>query len=50
MRDMLENKSLELAKVHTDKNISNMMTKVVTKENHLFCRSGVVMVGASHAH
>lgn len=37
-RAMLDAKSHELAKVHTNKNVSNTLTKVVTKEEHVFCR------------
>ena len=43
VRDVLEKKLLELNKVHTDKNVSDMLTKVVTKDKHLFCRSGAGM-------
>ena len=43
IRDVLERKLLELNKVHTDKNISDMLTKIVTKDKHLFCRSGAGM-------
>ena len=43
VRDVLEKKLLELNKVHTEKNVSDMLTKVVTKDKHLFCRSGAGM-------
>lgn len=46
---MLENKSLELVKIHTDQNVLDIMTKVVTKKEHGYCRSGANMVGTSHA-
>lgn len=36
MKDVLENKSFELAKIHTDKNLSLMMIKVVTKDMFSF--------------
>ena len=49
MRDVLENKFLELTKIHTDRNVSDMMTKVVTKEKHVYCRDGAGMEGSSHA-
>lgn len=32
VRDMLKNRSLELAKIHFNKNLSDMITKVVIKE------------------
>lgn len=35
--------------IHVDKNVLDMMTKVVTKDKHLLCKGGVGMVGASHA-
>lgn len=41
LRDVSDAKSLEIAKIHTGKNISNTLTKVVTKEKHK-----VVMVWA----
>lgn len=37
VRDMLDAKSFELVKIHIDKNVSDMLMKVVTKEKHLFC-------------
>lgn len=37
VRDILDAKSLELVKIHTDKNVSDMLTKVVNKVKHLFC-------------
>lgn len=41
--DLLDAKSLELAQNHTDKNVSNILTKVVTKKKHVFCCGGVGM-------
>ncbi|KAG9449468.1 hypothetical protein H6P81_009433 [Aristolochia fimbriata] len=37
IRDVLENDLLSLEKIHTNKNPSDMMTKVVTKEKHELC-------------
>ena len=34
IRDVLEEKQLELQKVHTDDNISDMMTKILPKHKH----------------
>lgn len=48
VKDVLKNKSFELTKIHTNKNLSDMMTKVVTKAKYLFCRSRASMVGTSH--
>lgn len=41
VRDVLDVQSLELAKIHTDKNVSDMVTKVVTKDKHVFYCDGV---------
>lgn len=49
MRDVFENKYLELAKIHIDRNILDMMTEVVTKEKHVYYRNGMGMEGAFHA-
>lgn len=38
-RDVLEKKLLEFDKVHTKKNISHMLIKIVTNDKHLFCCS-----------
>ena len=48
VRDVLDAKYLELVKIHTDKNVSDMLTKVVTKEKHVFCRDGVGMKALSY--
>lgn len=45
---MLENKLLELVKIHTDQNVPDIMTKVVTKDEHGYYTSGVKMVGTSY--
>lgn len=47
VRNVLNVKSLELAKIHTDKNISDMLTKVVKMEKHVFCRDGMGMEALS---
>lgn len=49
IRDMLENKLLKLSKVHTVKNISNMMTKSAPTNIHFFCRNDVAMERASYS-
>lgn len=49
LRDMLESKSLDLAKTYTHHNVLDMMTKGVTKFKHLFCKGGAGVVRASHA-
>lgn len=49
VKDVPESKSLELAKIYIDQNVSDMISNVVTKDKYLFCRSRVGMVGASHA-
>jgi len=38
IRDVLEEKVVELVKVHTDDNGSDMMTKVLGKEKYEYCR------------
>lgn len=43
MRDMLENKHLEITKIHTDRNVADMMTKNITMEKHMYCRDGTGM-------
>lgn len=37
MKDALKNKFLELIKILTDKNVTNMITKTVIKEKYLYC-------------
>ena len=49
VRDVLEIKSLELTKIHTERNVADMMTKVVSKEKHVYCKNRAGMDGASHA-
>ena len=49
VRDVLESKSLELTKIHTERNVADMMTKVGSKEKHVYCRNGASMDRASHA-
>lgn len=49
VRNVLENNSLELTKTHTFRNVVHMMTKVVTKEKYVYCRTGADMEGTSHA-
>lgn len=49
VRDVLKNKFFKLIQIHTNKNVAtDMMTKTVTKEKHLYCRDGVGMEGVSH--
>lgn len=48
VRDALDEKSLELTKIDIDKNISDMLTKVVTKEKHVFYQDGVGMEALSY--
>ncbi|CAL2257280.1 unnamed protein product [Prunus armeniaca] len=38
IRDVLESKQLQLEKIHTDGNSSDMMTKSLPKDNYEFCR------------
>ena len=38
IREVMEKQFLQLRKIHTDKNLSDMMTKVVTKEKFELCR------------
>lgn len=44
---MLDFKSLKLAEIYTDKNVSDILTKVVTKEKYIFCRDEVGMEALS---
>lgn len=44
MRKILEKKSFELNKIHNKKNISYMMTKVMTKKKHGYCKSRIGIV------
>ena len=37
IHDVLNDKLLQLEKVHTDKNTSDMLTKVLTKDKHEKC-------------
>ena len=39
IRDVLDDKMLELEKIHTDDNGSDMMTKVLSRNKFEFCRS-----------
>ena len=50
VRDVLDAKELELVKIHTDKNVSDMLTKVVTKEKHVFYCDEVGMKALSYCH
>lgn len=45
LRDILKNKSLELTKIHTEKNIINTLTKILTKGKYVYCRDGAGMEG-----
>lgn len=45
---MLENKSLELAKIYTNINVYDMMTKIMSKEKHDYYMTGAGIVGAFH--
>jgi hypothetical protein len=38
IRDMLDSKQLQLEKIHTDDNCSDMMTKSLPKDKYEFCR------------
>ena len=44
MHDVLDENILQLKKVHTDENGSDMMTKSLTKDKHEFCRSKAGLV------
>lgn len=48
VRIVLDAKSIKLAKIHINRNVSNMLTKVVSKEKHVFCRNGVGMEAFSY--
>ncbi|PNX76387.1 copia protein [Trifolium pratense] len=39
IRDMLDSKQLQLEKIHTDNNCSDMMTKSLLKDKYEFCRT-----------
>ena len=43
LRDAIENQQMKLKKIHTDKNPSDMMTKIVTKDKLELCRRLVGM-------
>ena len=47
IRDVLNDKLLQLEKVHTDENTSDMLTKTLTKDKHEKCRFLVGMVESS---
>lgn len=47
IRDVLDSKLLQLEKIHTDLNGSDMMTKILPKEKHETCRSIAGMVDPS---
>ena len=47
IRDVLNDKLLELEKVHTDENTSDMLTKVLTKDKHEKCQFLAGMVKSS---
>ena len=49
IRDVLEEKSLQLEKIHTDKNGSDMMTKALNKEKFEFCKSQAGIIAPLHA-
>ena len=44
IRDVLDEKLLQLEKVHTDENGSDTMTKSLTKEKHDFCKGKAGLV------
>ena len=44
IRDVLDEKLLQLEKVHTDENGSDIMTKSLTKEKHDFCKGKAGLV------
>lgn len=46
-RDVLETKQLQLEKIHTDDNCSDMMTKNLPRDKHEKCRSATGMVEPS---
>lgn len=47
IRDVLDSKLLQLEKVHTDDNISDMLTKTLSRDKHLKCRTLAGMVDLS---
>lgn len=47
IRDVLNDKLLQLEKVHTDDNTSDMLTKALTKDKHEKCRLLAGMVESS---
>ena len=49
IRMALEEKLFEVEKIHTDDNLSDMLTKVVIVDKHEFCRSAVGSFGMKHA-
>ena len=48
IRDVLNLKLLQLEKVHTDDNISDMLTKTLSRDKHLKCRTLAGMVDVSN--
>ena len=44
IRDVLDSKLLQLEKVHTDDNISDMLTKTLSRDKHLKCQTFASMV------
>ena len=40
IRDVLESKDIEMEKIHTDKNIADMLTKVVSCDKLKVCAKG----------
>mgnify|MGYP003702715135 CR=1 FL=1 len=47
IRDVLDSKLLQLENVHTDDNISDMLTKTLLRDKHLKCRTLADMVDVS---
>ncbi|KAH0972829.1 hypothetical protein GBA52_024985 [Prunus armeniaca] len=47
IRDVLESKQLQLEKIHTDDNSSDMMTKSLPKDKYEFCRGAAGLLEPS---
>lgn len=43
IREVMEKQLMKLEKIHTDNNPADMLTKVVPKEKHMFCRDKIGM-------
>ena len=43
IRDVLEDREFELEKIHTSRNPSDMLTKVVAREKHELCQDLIDM-------